>query len=268
MAAGQLYVANYMPAIDPNGDPISGARFYFYENGTTTAKATYTSSALTTQHSHPVESDTAGIFPAIWADDAEEFTVAVTDGDGAPLDAYDDLTASTSITSASVALAQSAATAAENSADDAETAAAQAEAIAADLSGAPFQATSVTSLTIGTGTKSLTLAQTGKLFALGQTVVVARTSAPLNQMTGIVTAFTSSSGAMTVEVSAIGGSGGPFTDWTVALSSAGGVLSIVGETGVVTRAEFMAAVVPVAADITNFNTAVDARAIAFAIALA
>lgn len=79
-------------------------------------------------------------------------------------------------------------------------------------------ATSVTSIAIATGAKSFTLAQTGKQYALGQSVVVASTASPGNQMNGIITAFISATGSMTVEVSAIVGSG-TFTSWTIALAS-------------------------------------------------
>lgn len=106
---------------------------------------------------------------------------------------------------------------------DALAAATDAEAAAATAVNAPgTSATSTTSLTIGTGSKSLTLAQTGKAFAVGQDVVIARTSAPVNRMIGVITAFNSGTGAMTVNVTDVEGSGGPFTDWTVALTGPSG----------------------------------------------
>jgi len=77
-------------------------------------------------------------------------------------------------------------------------------------------ATSTTSLTIGTGSKSLTITA-NKAFAVGQVVLIARTSDATNFMFGTVTAYTASSGSMTVDVSLVGGTG-TFTDWTVALS--------------------------------------------------
>jgi hypothetical protein len=81
-------------------------------------------------------------------------------------------------------------------------------------------ATSTTSLTVGTGSKSFTLAQTGKQFALGQNVVVANTATPTNNMVGTITAFDPNSGAMTISVSTTSGSG-TFTAWTVSLSGPG-----------------------------------------------
>ena len=94
----------------------------------------------------------------------------------------------------------------------------------AALNGAATSATSTTSLTIGTGAKSFTLAQTGKGFALGQTVAISSNAGPTNQMIGIITAFVSGTGAMTVQVSTIGGSG-TLADWTIAVSATAGVSS-------------------------------------------
>jgi len=83
-------------------------------------------------------------------------------------------------------------------------------------------ATSTTSLTIGSGAKSLTI-QTGKLFAVGQTVVIARASDPITQMTGVITAHNNGTGALSVTIPTNGFTGsGTFTDWTISLSGAKG----------------------------------------------
>lgn len=99
-----------------------------------------------------------------------------------------------------------------------------AAASAASALGAPgTNATSTSSLTIGTGAISLTLAQTGKAYSVGQSVVIARTSAPsTTAMWGIITAFNSGTGAMTVQVptgQTLGS--GTFTDWTISLTASG-----------------------------------------------
>lgn len=77
-------------------------------------------------------------------------------------------------------------------------------------------ATSATSLTVGTGAKALTLAQTGKGFAVGQLVQISSMGTPSVFMAGSITAFTPATGAMTVSVTATGGSG-TYTDWAVSL---------------------------------------------------
>lgn len=60
--------------------------------------------------------------------------------------------------------------------------------------------------------------QTGKAYAVGQTVVLASAANVANQMIGQITAHNSGTGSLTVNVSAIGGSG-TFADWVVSLSA-------------------------------------------------
>ena len=116
-----------------------------------------------------------------------------------------------------ISAAASAATA-MTKAETATTKAAEASASAASAVNAPgTNGTSITSLTIGTGSKNLTT-QTGKNFAIGQRVIVARTAAPdTTWMYGVVSAYTSGTGAMTVSVSTATGTG-TFTDWTIGLT--------------------------------------------------
>lgn len=85
MAGKRIVVPNYMPALDLTGGPVPGAKLYFYENGTTTLKAIYTSAGLSVAHPNPVVANAAGVFPSIFADEAEEFSVAITDADGSPI---------------------------------------------------------------------------------------------------------------------------------------------------------------------------------------
>lgn len=102
-------------------------------------------------------------------------------------------------------------------------AAAAAASAASALNAPGTNATSTSSLTIGTGAISLTLAQTGKAFSVGQSVNISRTSAPATTaMWGIITAFNSGTGAMTVQVptgQTLGS--GTFTDWTISLTASG-----------------------------------------------
>ena len=79
--------------------------------------------------------------------------------------------------------------------------------------------TSGTSLAIGAGAQSFTT-QTGKAWVVGQPVILARTSAPgTTRMSGTITAYTSGTGAMSVLVDTVLGTG-TYTDWTISLGTA------------------------------------------------
>ena len=80
-----------------------------------------------------------------------------------------------------------------------------------------YSATSATSLTVGIGSKSLTI-EAGKSFAVGQPVVIANTASPTNYMTGQVTSYNSGTGALVVNATAIGGSGSA-ASWSVSVSA-------------------------------------------------
>ena len=125
------------------------------------------------------------------------------------VDAYNSAVASAS--SATSALGYKAAA-------DASAAASAASALTA-INAPGTSATSTSSLTIGTGAKSLTI-QTGKNIVVGMSVVIARTSAPATtRMGGVVTSYDSGTGALGVTVDSVTGSG-TYTDWTVSLSAA------------------------------------------------
>ncbi len=98
--------------------------------------------------------------------------------------------------------------------------AASASATSASTYAAALSGTSSTSTTIGTGSKSFT-ASTGKQWAVGQYVYLARSAAPTTYMAGQVTAYNSGTGALTVDVSATNGSG-TYTDWVITIGGAQG----------------------------------------------
>ena len=99
----------------------------------------------------------------------------------------------------------------------ATTQAALSAASAASAINAPgTSAASASSDTIALGATTITITA-DKAFSVGQFVVIASTASPANYMVGQITAFTSATGSMTVNVTSIGGSG-TFTAWTIALS--------------------------------------------------
>lgn len=55
-------------ALDPNADPYSGAKWFFYQTGTTTPQSVYTTSDLSVAHASPVVADAGGKFPNIYFD--------------------------------------------------------------------------------------------------------------------------------------------------------------------------------------------------------
>lgn len=111
-------------------------------------------------------------------------------------------------------------------ATQAAAAATQAATVAVNAPGT--NGTSTTSLSISTGAKTLTIAQTGKGFAVGQTVSLGATASPSNKMDGNITAFNPDTGAMSVNVTNIIGSG-TFSSWVVSVAGAPGSTGIVNE---------------------------------------
>lgn len=61
-----LFVPPNVPALDENGVPLSGAKYYFYLSGTTTPATVYSDAALSTPHANPVVADSAGRFAPIF----------------------------------------------------------------------------------------------------------------------------------------------------------------------------------------------------------
>ena len=82
-------------------------------------------------------------------------------------------------------------------------------------------ATSTTSLTVGAGSKSLTV-ETAKSYVPGMSVKIASTASPSNWMLGDVTSYTTGTGALVVNVTDASGSG-TFTAWTTSQSSPGAI---------------------------------------------
>jgi len=119
--------------------------------------------------------------------------------------------------------ASNSATAAAGSATSASNSATSAASSATAASGylAPVVSTSSTSLTVGTGSKSLTV-ETGKQWVPGMPIKIAVTASPsTNYMTGTVTSYNSGTGALVVDVSAVGGSG-TYSAWSLSIAGGSG----------------------------------------------
>lgn len=73
-----MWQGSLVPWIAPTGAPRAGAKAYFFDNGTTTPKITYTDSSLNIPHDHPVVADSSGSFPAIFLVEETTYRVRVT----------------------------------------------------------------------------------------------------------------------------------------------------------------------------------------------
>jgi hypothetical protein len=83
--------------------------------------------------------------------------------------------------------------------------------------GASYTATSTSTVTLGLGSKSLTVT-IGTAYVVGSRVRITNTASPTSRyMEGVVTAFTSSTGAMTVTVDSFAGSGS-YSSWNIGLA--------------------------------------------------
>ena len=117
-------------------------------------------------------------------------------------------------------------------------------------------ASSATSLTIGLGSKSLTI-ETGKNFVVGMYIAIASSAAPVNTMYGQVTSYTSGTGALVVNVTQANGSG-TIAAWSVSLSGpAAAALVSVTPVSVSTQTS--------ATDITLNNTSAGLQTIAMTV---
>ncbi len=79
-------------AVDSLGSPISGAKLYIYEAGTSTPIDTYTTTALTggTENPNPVVSGATGLFPDMFCA-ADDYKVIFKDASDNTLDTWDDI---------------------------------------------------------------------------------------------------------------------------------------------------------------------------------
>lgn len=85
-----LYLNQSRPVFGQNGGLEAGAKVYFYLTQTTTETPSYTTSALTTEHPHPVEANAAGVFPDIYLDtDNITYRAILKDADGNTLSDVD-----------------------------------------------------------------------------------------------------------------------------------------------------------------------------------
>ena len=76
--------------LDADGNPISGGKVSFFDAGTTTPRAVYSDSGLTTLISQPVTTDSGGKLPLIYMATGSS-KIVVADADGATIYTADNL---------------------------------------------------------------------------------------------------------------------------------------------------------------------------------
>ena len=89
-----LFHAGLQPAIDSDGDPISGATWNFYATGTTTPVAVYADSDLSTSLGSTQTADATGRFDVAFVNDAAPTRAILKDAGGATLLDIDPVTVS------------------------------------------------------------------------------------------------------------------------------------------------------------------------------
>lgn len=120
MTARQLIVAGAMPSRDANGRALP-AKFRFYMPGTTTPATVYADNALSVAHPFPLVSDSAGRWPAVWAEEDLYFDAVWSDlAQDALIAGFADVRPLDGAMAAGVVLADAAADVAQAAADAAE----------------------------------------------------------------------------------------------------------------------------------------------------
>jgi hypothetical protein len=86
--------APFFQQVDSNGAPLSGAKLYFYQTGTSTLLDTYTSSALTTPNANPVVADANGRWGPIYLGTSSDYKVILKDSSDVAIATEDPIFAS------------------------------------------------------------------------------------------------------------------------------------------------------------------------------
>lgn len=84
-----LFYGSLIPALDANGDPISGAKWKFYLTSSSTPATVYGEADLSGSLGDTVTADAAGRFVSIYLDDAITYRAVLTDSSGTPISPYD-----------------------------------------------------------------------------------------------------------------------------------------------------------------------------------
>jgi len=158
-----------------------GLAFRFKTANANTSSATLNTISIVRQNGDPLEAGdiVVGMNDVVYNTTTSKFHLMST----SLLSVANDAAASAAAAASSASAASGFASAASDSADDAALSAVSA------ANSPSTNTTSTTSMTIALGVQTFTI-EINKAFSLGQTVIIARTSSPTTQMSGIITAYT------------------------------------------------------------------------------
>lgn len=182
---------SYAPirALDANGNPVSGAKSYFYQSNTDTPITVYSDEALTSAHPTPLVSNSDGVFSPAFYNASVQVKVDVTDADGARLPGFP-LDPAPTVTTGAAAGSIAFSPITDNTATD----------VAGAIANNTARAVSAEKTQVNAG---LPVVTTGS----GNSYALAPTNAVTAYVTGAMFAFRpdrANSGAVTLDVSSLG----------------------------------------------------------------
>jgi hypothetical protein len=157
MAAKLFFLPYQVATVGNIAQP--GAKLYFYQTATTTRLNTYTTSALTTAHPHPVVANGAGRFPDVYLDSTKTYRLIIKTKTGTTLEDIDPYIPGTAPDASSLQPYQDAC---EDAAAEAAVSAAAAEA-AADAAEAAASGTAVAEIETARAAIEAALAASGSV---------------------------------------------------------------------------------------------------------
>lgn len=90
-----LWPMALIPRYDESGNPLVGAKAYFFDAGTTTPMLVYTDPAFSIPHDHPVVANGRGAWPAVFIEEGKTYRLRITDANDVTLDDVDGISVPT-----------------------------------------------------------------------------------------------------------------------------------------------------------------------------
>lgn len=90
-----LWPMALIPRYDESGNPLVGAKAYFFDVGTTTPMLVYTDPAFSIPHDHPVVANGRGAWPAVFIEEGKTYRLRITEANDVTLDDVDGISVPT-----------------------------------------------------------------------------------------------------------------------------------------------------------------------------